>query len=173
MNLNTPRLAGMRHAAPLSAALVALALLGACTGSADTGPDSSSTAGTAEVNETITELEDGTQFIVRIMRPGSGDAATAGDSVSVHYTGWLFDPTAADNRGSKFDSSRDRGAPFSFPLGARRVIAGWDQGVEGMQVGELRELIIPPTLGYGDRGAGGVIPPGATLYFEVELLAIN
>ncbi len=97
---------------------------------------------------------------------GEGDEATAGRLVSVHYTGWLLD-------GPKFDSSLDRGTPFSFPLGAGHVIAGWDQGVAGMKVGGKRKLTIPPHLGYGDRGAGGVIPGGATLVFEVELLGVR
>jgi FKBP-type peptidyl-prolyl cis-trans isomerase len=99
--------------------------------------------------------------------------ATSGQNVSVHYTGWLFDAAAADNKGRKFDSSRDRGEPFRFLLGAGQVIAGWDQGVAGMKVGEQRSLTIPPELGYGARGAGGVIPPNATLVFDVELLAIG
>ncbi|MDP2169150.1 MAG: FKBP-type peptidyl-prolyl cis-trans isomerase [Rhodocyclaceae bacterium] len=96
---------------------------------------------------------------------GSGDTAAAGQTVSVHYTGWLTD-------GSKFDSSKDRNDPFDFPLGGRQVIAGWDEGVQGMKVGGTRKLTIPPNLGYGARGAGGVIPPNATLVFEVELLKI-
>lgn len=104
---------------------------------------------------------------------GTGEEAVSGKMVSVHYTGWLFDPAAADTKGRKFDSSRDRGSPFSFPLGAGRVIAGWDQGVAGMKVGGQRTLTIPPELGYGARGAGGVIPPGATLVFDVELLAVH
>lgn len=107
----------------------------------------------------------------RILKAGSGDAAEAGDAVEVHYTGWLFDAAAPDNRGTKFDSSVDRGQRFQFPLGAGRVIKGWDQGVAGMQIGEVRELTIAPEMGYGDRGAGAVIPPGATLVFEVELFA--
>lgn len=98
---------------------------------------------------------------------GEGEAATSGDNVSVHYTGWLYENGEA---GSKFDSSKDRGDPFQFPLGAGHVIKGWDQGVAGMQVGGKRHLIIPPDLGYGANGAGGVIPPNATLLFEVELL---
>jgi FKBP-type peptidyl-prolyl cis-trans isomerase FkpA len=97
---------------------------------------------------------------------GEGDTAAAGQHVTVHYTGWLTD-------GTKFDSSKDRGDPFDFPLGGRRVIAGWDEGVQGMRVGGVRKLTIPPDLGYGARGAGGVIPPNATLVFEVELLAIG
>ena len=94
---------------------------------------------------------------------GSGATATAGNLVSVHYTGWLTD-------GTKFDSSKDRNEPFDFNLGAGQVIKGWDEGVQGMQVGGVRKLTIPPTLGYGARGAGGVIPPNATLIFEVEFL---
>lgn len=108
----------------------------------------------------------------RILREGDGEIAAAGDTAVVHYTGWLYDETAADNRGQKFDSSVDRGQHFSFPLGAGRVIKGWDQGVAGMRVGEIRELTIAPEMGYGERGAGAVIPPGATLVFEVELADI-
>ena len=104
--------------------------------------------------------------------PGSGAAASAGQHVTVHDTGWLHDPSAADGRGRKFDSSKDRGQPFACPLGAGHVIGGWDEGVQGMQVGGTRVLLIPPGLGYGARGAGGVIPPNATLVFEVELLAV-
>jgi len=104
---------------------------------------------------------------------GDGAEATAGETVTVHYTGWLFDDGAADNKGRKFDSSRDRSDPFVFPLGAGRVIAGWDQGVAGMKVGGQRTLIIPPEMGYGARGAGGDIPPNATLVFDVELLSVG
>ena len=103
---------------------------------------------------------------------GDGDSARAGQQVRVHYTGWLHDPARPDGRGRKFDSSKDRGQPFSFGLGAGQVIGGWDEGVQGMQVGGTRVLLIPPALGYGARGAGGVIPPNATLVFEVELLGI-
>jgi FKBP-type peptidyl-prolyl cis-trans isomerase FkpA len=103
---------------------------------------------------------------------GHGDEATAGRRVRVHYTGWLHDPAAADGRGRKFDSSKDRGDPFAFHLGAGQVIRGWDEGVRGMKVGGTRVLTIPADLGYGARGAGGVIPPNATLVFEVELLAV-
>jgi FKBP-type peptidyl-prolyl cis-trans isomerase len=97
---------------------------------------------------------------------GTGETATAGRTVSVHYTGWLTD-------GKKFDSSKDRGKPFEFPLGGGRVIKGWDEGVQGMKVGGVRKLTIPASLGYGSRGAGGVIPPDATLVFEVELLGVR
>lgn len=97
---------------------------------------------------------------------GEGDEAAAGQLVSVHYTGWLTD-------GTKFDSSVDRGKPFQFQLGAGRVIKGWDQGVAGMKVGGKRKLTIPSDLGYGARGAGGVIPPNATLVFDVELLGVS
>jgi FKBP-type peptidyl-prolyl cis-trans isomerase FkpA len=104
--------------------------------------------------------------------PGTGAEATAGQQVTVHYTGWLHAPTAADGRGNKFDSSKDRGDPFRFHLGAGQVIGGWDEGVQGMKVGGTRVLLIPSQLGYGARGAGGVIPPNATLVFEVDLLAV-
>ena len=103
---------------------------------------------------------------------GKGKEAVAGAIVQVNYTGWLHDHKAADMRGTKFDSSIGRG-PFSFPLGAGRVIKGWDQGVAGMKVGGKRTLVIPSDLAYGQRGAGGVIPPGATLVFDVELLDVK
>lgn len=105
---------------------------------------------------------------------GIGDEALPGMNLIVHYTGWLHDPAAKDQRGRKFDSSRDRGQPLSFLLGAGRVIRGWEQGLPGMKVGGTRRLVIPPSLAYGARGAGnGVIPPHATLVFEVELLAVE
>ena len=104
---------------------------------------------------------------------GNGAEATAGRSVSVHYTGWLHDPGAADGHGRKFDSSVDRGQPFDFNLGAGQVIRGWDEGVAGMKIGGKRTLVIPPEMGYGARGAGGVIPPNATLVFDVELLGVR
>jgi peptidylprolyl isomerase len=109
-------------------------------------------------------------LIIEDITVGSGAEAKAGQSVSVHYTGWLWENNA---RGKKFDSSVDRKQPFGFPLGQRRVIQGWDEGVAGMKVGGKRILTIPPELGYGARGAGGVIPPNATLQFEVELLGVQ
>ena len=101
---------------------------------------------------------------------GTGATASAGQDVTVHYTGWL-DQNGA--KGAKFDSSKDRGDPFVFPLGRGHVIKGWDEGVAGMKVGGKRQLTIPPEMGYGSRGAGGVIPPNATLIFEVELLKVG
>ncbi len=103
---------------------------------------------------------------------GEGAEAQAGQNVTVHYTGWLFDKNAPENKGTKFDSSRDRDEPFEFPLGEGHVIQGWDLGVQGMKVGGQRTLIVPPEMGYGRRGAGGVIPGNATLVFEVELLEV-
>ncbi len=109
----------------------------------------------------------------RILDRGYGRAAEAGDLATVHYTGWLYEESAENNRGRKFDSSVDRGQPFDFTLGAGRVIQGWDKGVQGMLIGETRELTIAPEMGYGERGAGNVIPPGATLVFVVELLKLT
>jgi FKBP-type peptidyl-prolyl cis-trans isomerase FkpA len=107
------------------------------------------------------------------VKEGTGAEAVTGKTVVVHYTGWLYDDSAPDHKGTKFDSSRDRGDPFDFPLGAGHVIKGWDQGVAGMKVGGQRTLVIPPEMGYGARGAGGVIPPNATLVFDVELLDVK
>ena len=104
---------------------------------------------------------------------GDGAEARAGQVVRVHYSGWLYDASRPDKRGQKFDSSKDSNQPFDFTLGAKEVIPGWDEGVAGMKVGGTRILTIPPAMGYGARGAGGVIPPNATLVFEVDLLAVK
>ncbi len=106
------------------------------------------------------------------LAPGTGAEISSGQTALVHYTGWLYDAAAPENKGKQFDSSVG-GEPFEFPLGAGRVIAGWDQGVVGMKVGGKRRLVIPPVMGYGERGAGGVIPPNATLVFDVELVEIH
>src|SRR6266852_6211336 len=116
----------------------------------------------------MTELANGLKYTDTIV--GTGAEATAGHKVSVHYTGWLYNN---NQKGAKFDSSLDRGQPFGFALGAQQVIRGWDEGVAGRKVGGKRTLIIPPELGYGARGAGGVIPPNATLKFDVELLDVQ
>jgi FKBP-type peptidyl-prolyl cis-trans isomerase len=116
----------------------------------------------------VTEMPNGLKYTDT--KTGDGATATPGNKVSVHYTGWLYNNGA---KGAKFDSSVDRGQPFQFTLGAHQVIAGWDEGVAGMKVGGKRTLIIPPELGYGARGAGGVIPPNATLMFDVELLGVQ
>ena len=103
----------------------------------------------------------------------NGEGVSQGQIAVVHYTGWLYDPAAPEQKGAKFDSSRDRGKPYSFPLGTGQVIRGWDEGMQGMRVGGQRRLVIPPELAYGERGAANVIPPGAALVFDVELLAIE
>jgi len=128
------------------------------------GDQTTDATGSAAV---ITELQ------ITDLVQGDGATAAVGNKVVVHYTGWLYEPDQTDNKGSKFDSSVDREQPFVFPLGDGMVIKGWDEGVAGMQVGGKRVLVIPPDMGYGDRGAGGVIPPDATLLFEVELLDIQ
>ncbi|MDE2366389.1 MAG: FKBP-type peptidyl-prolyl cis-trans isomerase [Betaproteobacteria bacterium] len=114
-----------------------------------------------------------TELIKKDVKVGTGEEAVVGKMVEVHYTGWLYDAAAPDKKGAKFDSSRDRGAPFSFLLGAGRVIKGWDRGVAGMKVGGQRTLIIPPAMAYGAHGAGNVIPPNAALIFDVELLGLR
>jgi len=135
-------------------------------GTISTSACSEQASPTAETNK-VTEL------VKTDVKLGTGAEATAGHNVTVHYTGWLYDEAAPGHKGKKFDSSRDRNDPFDFPLGAGRVIKGWDQGVEGMKVGGQRTLIIPANLGYGSRGAGGVIPPNAALVFDVELLGVR
>ena len=137
--------------------------------SGETGAQADAAAGTAAAEEI--QITPG--LTMRKLENGYGRAAVAGDLATVHYTGWLYDPNAPDGRGKKFDSSVDRGQPFQFPLGAGRVIRGWDEGVVGMLIGEKRELKIAPELGYGNRGAGSAIPPGATLLFEVELMGLQ
>ena len=139
-------------------AVLALAIVAAATplGRAD-----------AAANQVI-EMPNGLKYTDT--KTGDGATATSGNKVSVHYTGWLYNNGA---KGAKFDSSVERGQPFQFTLGAHQVIAGWDEGVAGMKVGGKRTLIIPPALGYGARGAGGAIPPNATLLFDVELLAVK
>jgi FKBP-type peptidyl-prolyl cis-trans isomerase FkpA len=114
-----------------------------------------------------------TELIKKDTVLGEGREAEAGFNVTVHYTGWLYDPSKADGKGTKFDSSLDRHEPFVFFLGGGQVIQGWDEGFAGMKVGGKRTLIIPPHMGYGVHGAGGVIPPNATLIFDVELLGIK
>lgn len=113
------------------------------------------------------------QLIIKDTLLGNGREAEAGFNVTVHYTGWLYDPSKPEGKGTKFDSSVERHEPFVFFLGGGQVIQGWDQGFAGMKVGGKRTLIIPPDMGYGAYGAGGVIPPNATLIFDVELLAIK
>jgi len=140
---------------------VALGLLAACGGPPAAPP--ASVASAPEVNQM--EIVD--------TEVGTGAAIAAGQKAVVHYTGWLYETSAADKKGKQFDSSKNSGQPFRFKLGAGQVIKGWDQGVLGMKVGGKRRLTIPADLGYGDTGAGGLIPPGATLIFDVELLAIE
>jgi FKBP-type peptidyl-prolyl cis-trans isomerase len=134
----------------------------AAAGSAATTESPPPTASAAPMKLEITEI-----------KPGTGPAIKAGQTAVVHYTGWLYSESAPEKKGQKFDSSRDRNDPFPFPLGAGQVIQGWDEGVAGMQVGGQRRLVIPPAMGYGASGAGGVIPPNATLVFDVELLGIK
>jgi FKBP-type peptidyl-prolyl cis-trans isomerase len=142
----------------------------------DTSGEAAETAAQADAaaeSAAAEEIQITPGLTMKRLQNGYGRAAVAGDLASVHYTGWLYDENAPDGRGKKFDSSVDRGQQFQFPLGAGRVIRGWDEGVVGMLIGEKRELKIAPELGYGARGAGSAIPPGATLLFEVELLGLR
>lgn len=128
----------------------------------------------ADAAQPAPQVEAGPQLLTEDLRPGIGDLARSGMQLIVHYTGWLYEPGALGYRGRKFDSSRDRGQPFTFNLGEGRVIKGWEVGLVGMQVGGLRRLVIPPELAYGSRSVGnGLIPPNSTLVFEVELLGVE
>ncbi len=153
----------MKQFLTLASLFALLATFNACGGN-DVAPSATATADTGL--SSITTLQT-TDLVV-----GTGAEATTGRSLSVHYTGWLYKASAVDNKGTKFDSSIDRGSPFSFTLGVRQVIVGWDQGIVGMKVGGQRRLIIPPSLGYG-AGGQGAIPGNATLVFDVQLLAVN
>lgn len=147
-------------------AAIAIAVLAA--GCGRDAPVETKPATTAQTLPPVTELQK-TDFV-----QGAGEGISSGQTAVVHYTGWLYEPSAAEQKGEKFDSSRDKGAPFRFTIGAGNVIKGWDEGVQGMQIGDQRRLVIPANLGYGERGAGrGKIPPNAPLLFEVELLAIE
>jgi FKBP-type peptidyl-prolyl cis-trans isomerase FkpA len=142
--------------------------LGACQAESDPANAENTTAKeTVKMAENITELQ---KIDTQV---GTGREAEPGFNVTVHYTGWLYDPTAKDGKGKKFDSSLDRGQPFNFYLGGGQVIQGWDEGFAGMKIGGKRTLIIPSEMGYGARGAGGAIPPNANLIFDVELLAVK
>ena len=146
-------------------------LLLSATGCKDTGEEQGQTEPTTEATQETAQVvttESGLKYIDHVI--GDGAEAVAGQPVQVHYTGWLYEN---GEKGAKFDSSHDRNEPFGFQLGAGRVIKGWDEGVAGMKVGGKRELIIPPELGYGARGAGAAIPPNATLVFDVELLKVG
>jgi FKBP-type peptidyl-prolyl cis-trans isomerase len=150
-----------------SLALAATATLLYTIAVAPAAAQSPTTQGNSKLDATRTELQ-------KIeVKQGTGTEAMPGKAVVVHYTGWLYDTSKPDSHGAKFDSSRDRSEPFGFTLGAGRVIKGWDDGVAGMKVGGQRTLVIPPQMGYGARGAGGVIPPNATLIFDVELLDVK
>ncbi len=124
--------------------------------------------------QAISKLDANPKQLQKIdIKQGDGAEAQSGKVVIVHYSGWLYDPTAAEGKGKKFDSSLDRKVPFGFFLGEGKVIKGWDQGLVGMKVGGKRRLIIPPELGYGERGVGGVIPPNATLIFDIDLIEVK
>jgi FKBP-type peptidyl-prolyl cis-trans isomerase FkpA len=154
------------HAQRFILLFILLAVFAMTSGSAQNNnvTTTSATASPTKVTGNPTKTASGLEYWD--IKAGTGDTAVKGQQVRVHYTGWLTD-------GKKFDSSVDRGEPFVFPLGAGRVIKGWDEGVAGMKIGGKRQLRIPPELGYGARGAGGAIPPNATLIFDVELLAVS
>lgn len=159
----------VKHFITLSLALSISTLITACGDTNSIAKDKKNMPSTV-----TTDIKPATvSFTKTDVKVGDGAEATSGQSVSVHYTGWLYEPNSPETHGKKFDSSRDRGKAFVFPLGAGRVIKGWDQGVVGMKVGGQRTLTIPSDMAYGSRGAGGLIPPNATLIFDVELVGIN
>ena len=162
----------------LALALCAIAVIGCSSRDkpAETAPASEPAATEAAAAPADAPASTGTETMAlqkTDLAPGSGAEIKSGQTALVHYTGWLYDAAAPENKGKKFDSSVDRNEPFEFPVGAGMVIKGWDEGVVGMKVGGKRRLVIPPEMGYGSRGAGGVIPPGATLVFDVELVEIR
>lgn len=162
----------MLNASRLPCALTLLVLAAACSaGDSQTPATEAAPAAAAPAEPAPAAPVD--QLVSTDLAPGEGEPIAAGQTAVVHYTGWLFEAGAADSKGRKFDSSLDRNEPFKFQVGAGEVISGWDQGVAGMKKGGKRRLVIPPSLGYGDAGAGGVIPGGATLVFDVELLGIE
>lgn len=149
------------------------AMLGVLLSTAGCKADSNASTQASPNKETTAMTTNITELIKKDTVEGTGREAEAGLNVTVHYTGWLYDEAAPAHKGKKFDSSVDRGEPFNFALGAGQVIQGWDQGFAGMKIGGKRTLIIPAEMGYGARGAGGVIPPNATLLFDVELLGVK
>ena len=163
----SPKRGNVRISVVLAAFAVAVPASGQSPGksSVESPPVSSTTVSNFGAN--VTELK------IIDQKQGTGAEAIAGKTAVVHYTGWLYDPAAPDGHGKKFDSSVDRGVPFGFLLGSGKVIKGWDEGVAGMKVGGKRTLVIPPQKAYGERGAGGVIPPNATLLFDVELIEVK
>lgn len=165
---------GRRSAGYAPAILVAAAFAFAGAAVAQTGPPAAKPSANSPSATTISNIGAKVTELKKLdVKQGNGADAVAGKAVIVHYTGWIYDATAPDGHGAKFDSSLDRNVPFGFVLGAGKVIRGWDEGVAGMKVGGQRTLVIPPHLGYGERGAGGVIPPNATLLFDVELLDVK
>lgn len=163
-------------AKPVTACAVVLALTGLASfasAQSNAPATSNNAAGAASASSSSNNGAKVMELKKTDVKEGTGTEASPGKTVQVHYTGWLYDTANPNNRGKKFDSSRDRGQPFSFKLGGGQVIRGWDEGVAGMKVGGQRTLVIPPEMGYGARGAGGVIPPNATLLFDVELLGVQ
>lgn len=152
------------------AVLLCVLALSACNGGSP-NESSSDDAKTSETSASESSASDSNGLTVEDILVGSGEEVMNKSALAMHYTGWLYDPSMPDNQGKKFDSSLDRGKPLEFILGTGRVIKGWDQGITGMRVGGKRRLIIPPELGYGQRGAGSQIPPNATLMFDIELVA--
>jgi FKBP-type peptidyl-prolyl cis-trans isomerase FkpA len=156
----------------LALAALTLMLASAPAWSGDTAAEAA--AGAGATAPAVPVADAGPQLLIEDLRAGIGELARSGTQLIVHYTGWLYEPGALGYRGRKFDSSRDRGQPFTFRMGEGRVIKGWEAGILGMQVGGLRRLVIPPEMAYGSRGFGnGLIPPNATLVFEVELLGVE